>query len=127
MSEFVRVRNAETGGEADVPAGALEAYEARGWEPVSEPRSMSRALDEETIRAQEGTAGVNAARSEAEEKAGDTIKQITDRVGDDPVLAAEALRVENERTQPRVTLVAELERIAHNAPRTAAADQGSEQ
>ena len=124
MTEFVRVRNAETGGEADVPTASLPAWEPRGWEPVSEPRSLSRALDEETIRAQQEAAGQGAAKAEAEEKAGDTIRQIVDRVGDDPALAAEALRVENERTQPRVTLVAELERIARNTPRTAAADQG---
>lgn len=125
MTEFVRIRHPETGGESDVPAGSLDAWTAREWEVISEPRSYSRMQDEETIRAQEQAAGVAAARSEAEEKAGDTIPQILKRVGDDPAAAAEALRVENERAQPRVTLVAELERIARNAPRVAAApDQG---
>jgi hypothetical protein len=127
MTEFVRVRHPDIDGESDVPAGALEAYKARGWEPISEPRSWSRAQDEVTIAAQQETAEVADARAEAEEHAGDRVDQIIDRVGDDPVLAAEALRVENEKTQPRVTLVAELERIAGSDPRTdAAPDQGSD-
>jgi hypothetical protein len=124
MSEFVRIRHPETGGEADVPVGSLEAWAAHGWEAVSEPRSFGRAQDEETLRAQQRTAEVATARAEAEEKAGDTRQQILDRVGDDPLLAAEALRVESDRSQPRVTLVAELERIAARDPRTAAAEQG---
>lgn len=124
MSEFVRVRHPEVSGESDVPAASLPGWEARGWEAVSEPRSWGRAQDEETIRAQEVTAGAAEARAEAEEHAGDSVKQILARVGDDPVLAAEALRVENGKAQPRVTLVAELEDIARRDPRTAAAPQG---
>jgi hypothetical protein len=124
MTEFVRVRHPDVSGEADVPAGSLEAWAARGWGAVSEPRSFSRAQDEETLRAQQRTDEVATARAEAEEKAGDTRQQILDRVGRDPVAAAEALRVENEKTQPRVTLVAELERIAGSSPRTAATEQG---
>lgn len=124
MTEFVRVRHPETGGESDVPVGALDGFKARGWEPVSEPRSFSRAQDEETLRAQEQAAQAGAARAEAEQASGDTVEQVLERVGDDPEAAAEALRVENEKTQPRVTLVARLERIAGSSPRTSAADQG---
>lgn len=124
MSEFVRIRHPETKGEADVPAGSMPAWESRGWEAVSEPRSYSRAQDEETLRAQRAAAGAAEARAEAEQAAGDTVEQVLDRVGEDPVLAAEALRVENAKAQPRVTLVARLERIAARDPRTTAADQG---
>lgn len=124
MSEFVRIRHPEVGGESDVPVASVPAWEARGWEVVSEPRSFSRAQDEETLRAQQANAGVSEARAEAEEMSGDSVKQILAKVGDDPVLAAEALRVESSKTQPRVTLVAELERIAAHDPRTAAANQG---
>ena len=114
MTEFVRVAHPDITGEAEVPVGALEAYTARGWEAVSEPRSYSRLADEETIRAQEDAAKAVAGHAKAEEKAGDTIPQVLKRVGDDPEKAAEALRVENKRAQPRVTLVADLERIAGN-------------
>lgn len=125
MSEFVRIRHPETLGESDVPAASLAAWEARGWEAASDPRTFGRAQDEETLRAQGAVSRQAEARAEAEEMAGDTKPQILGRVGDDPVLAAEALRVENEKTQPRTTLVAELERIAARDPRTAgAADQG---
>jgi hypothetical protein len=126
MSEFVRIRHPETDGEADVPAASLPTWEARGWEPMSEPRSFGRAQDEETLRAQDGAAHQAEARATAEEMAGDRIDQILARVGDDPVLAGEALRVENEKTQPRTTLVAELERIAARDPRTAGAGNQGE-
>lgn len=126
MSEFVRVRHPDVTDEAEVPVGALEAYTARGWEPVSEPRSYSRARDEETIRAQEAANEALAVRAEAEDKAGDTVRQILDRVGADPQKAAEALQVESGKAQPRVTLVAELERIAANDPRTSGSTETEE-
>lgn len=126
MTEFIRVKHPDLDDEAEVAAESLPAWKARGWEAVSEPRSLSRAQDEETIRAQEQAAEAEKARAKAEEMAGDRVDQILKKVGSDPVLAAEALKVENEKAQPRVTLVAELERIAGNAagsdPRAAAAD-----
>jgi hypothetical protein len=126
MTEFVRVAHPDLDDQAEVAAESLPAWEARGWQAVSEPRSLSRAQDEETIRAQQEAVEAEKARAKAEEMAGARVDQILKKVGQDPVLAAEALKVENERPQPRVTLVAELERIAGNAagsdPRTAAAD-----
>lgn len=126
MSEFVRIWHAETGGESDVPVESLPAWEGRGWEAISEPRSLSRAQDEETVRAHDEAAARADARAEAEQAAGDTKQQILDRVGSDPVLAAEALRVESEKAQPRVTLVAELESIAGRAAGAAGIDTEQE-
>jgi hypothetical protein len=125
MSEFVRVRHPdldEGTNEAEVPGESVPGWEARGWEVVSERRSLSRAQDEETVRAQQAEAEAEAARAKAEEMAGSTVDQILAKVGDDPVLAAEALKAENDRAQPRVTLVAQLERIAGSNPRTPAVD-----
>lgn len=118
MNEFIRIRNAETGGESDVPAASLPAWQALGWEAVSEPRSFGRAEDEATVAAQMADARAAEVKAAAEEAAGDTKAQILERVGDDPLLAAEALRVESEKTQPRTTLVAELERVAGRRPQT---------
>lgn len=126
MTEFVRVRHPDVADEAEVPAGALDAYAARGWEPISEPRSYSRLQDEETIRAQQQVTHQATARAEAEQAAGDTVEQVLDRVGEDPALAAEALRAENEKAQPRVTLVARLERIAGRSPRTSGSTETEE-
>lgn len=113
MTEFVRIEHPDVAGRAVVPVGAMPAYQALGWEPVSEPRPYGELVDEETIRAQELAAEQESGQAEAQ--ADGTVAQVLERVGDDPEAAEAALRVEQEKTQPRVTLVAELERIAGQA------------
>lgn len=66
MTNFIRCRLDETGGEQEFPAAVVPVMQARGWEPVSEPRSYSQAEDDETIAAQERLAGTALVELESE-------------------------------------------------------------
>lgn len=115
MSGFVRMRHAEHGGEADIPAEAAEAMQAKGWEPLGEPRSWTEAQDEPTLAAQRQAAEREAAKAELEDTAEDSIKKVLGKVGDDPVLALAALEAESRRPKQRPSLVSKLETIAARA------------
>lgn len=86
MATFVDAYNKALDVTRRLPVGALAAMD--GWEPVNPADVIPAALDS-------------------------NVKEITDAVGNDPVKAAAALAVENEKDNPRVTLVAALTRITH--------------
>lgn len=109
---FTRMRHAELDAEAEIPAAAAEAMQAKGWEPVSEPRSYAEALDEPTLAAQRQAAERDRARAEMDDAAEDNVKQVLARVGDDPALARAALEAESKRDRQRTSLVSKLEQIA---------------
>jgi hypothetical protein len=46
MADVTRCRHAEIDGEAELPTASLVAWQARGWEPISESRSPEAAEDE---------------------------------------------------------------------------------
>ena len=55
MSEITRCRNAEINAEAELPTDALHAWRARGWEPISDSRTVE-AADLERVDAENAAA-----------------------------------------------------------------------
>ena len=55
MSEVTRCRNAEINAEAELPTDALHAWRARGWEPISDSRTVE-AADLERVDAENAAA-----------------------------------------------------------------------
>lgn len=114
MSGWVRVRHAETGGEAIIPADALPAQQARGFEPLGEPAGSQFELvvQAEQERADAAEAAQQAAVDAAETAQDGTIADVLAAVGEDPVAARAALDAEQAKDKPRTTLVGRLEHIA---------------
>ena len=55
MADVTRCRNAEINAEAELPTDALHAWKARGWEPVTDSRSME-AAEVERVEAENAAA-----------------------------------------------------------------------
>lgn len=72
MPGVTRCRNAETGGEAELPTDALKAWQAHGWEPVS---GESRSLEE--AEAQRVDAENAAALADAPQVPAETVAAAT--------------------------------------------------
>jgi hypothetical protein len=112
--EFVRMRNPANGSIDEIPAGAADAYERKGFERLTDARSYAQA-DQERVEAE---LAAEAALARAGDAAGQiagttderTVAEVLADVGDDPDLARAALDAETAGRN-RSTLTAQLEHI----------------
>lgn len=114
MAEQTRCRHNETGAEAELPTEALAAWQAHGWEPISDSRSYE-AAEAERVQV-ETAAAAHVAEVVAVLTTGRlTVDKVLEQVGEDPNAAVAALQVEQSHENPRTTLVARLNQIINPA------------
>jgi len=115
MPGLTRCRHPELGTEAELPTDALGAWAARGWEPITESRSLETA-DVERIQAEEAAAAhVQAVIKAVSAAKRPNVDQVLDEVAGEPAAAAAALAAEQSHESPRSTLVARLNQIVNPA------------
>lgn len=84
------------------------------WEAVGEPADTQhelRILIDQDRAAEEAAAAERAEQAASAAAAGEPKRRVLDLVDGDPAAAAAALAAEQEKDEPRPTLVAELEDI----------------
>lgn len=113
-NEFVRMRNPANGSENEIPADAAAAYERKGFERLSDPRSYveaDRERVEAELAAEAELAQVEDAAAElAEDTDEKTVAEVLADAGGDPQLAEAALDAERAG-KGRTTLITQLEQI----------------
>lgn len=117
MAEQTRCKHNVTGAEAELPTESLGAWQAHGWEPISDSRTFEDAeaerVDAENQSAARVRAVVNTLTVDHP-----TVEKVLEQVGDDPATAEAALQVEQSHENPRSTLVARLNQIAGDVGNT---------
>lgn len=114
MAGVTRCRNEGINAEAELPTDALAAWQARGWEPIGEDRTIQEAEAERVAADNAAAARVEAVvETLTAEKL--TVDEVIAAVGDDAAAAAAALQVEQSHENPRSTLVARLSQIINPA------------
>lgn len=113
-NEFVKMRNPANGSVNEIPADAAAAYERKGWEALSDPRSLLDA-DAERVEAELAAEAALARAGDAAEDIAETteektVAEVLADVGDDLALAQAALDAEFAGRN-RSTLTAQLEHI----------------
>jgi hypothetical protein len=113
-NEFVKMRNPANGSVDEIPAGAADAYERKGFERLTGARSYAQA-DQERVEAELAAEAELARAGDAAEDIAETVDertvdQVLADVGNDPDLAQAALTAE-WAGRNRSTLTAQLEHI----------------
>lgn len=113
--ELTRCRNVEIDAEHELPTASLDAWKARGWEPISDSRSFETAEIERIDRENAAALHVEAVVEVLTAEKRPTIDTVLDEVGDDVDAAAAVLAAEQAHENPRTTLVARLNQIINPA------------
>lgn len=123
MTSWTRARHSEAG-EAIVPVDALPHMPY--WEPFGEPAANQQDLlvqiDQE--RADDEEAAELRAAKAAETVKDGTVADVVEVVDGDPAAAAAALAAEQQKDQPRTTLVNQLEEIVRDPAEDTATTEG---
>lgn len=113
-NDFVQMRNPANDSVDEVPADAADAYEAKGWEKLSDPRPYGTAQQERADAEAAAALAAETATAVIEQPEEQTVAAVLAEVGDDPEKARTALEAEQSRDKPRKTLIDKLTLIAGN-------------